>query len=154
MASSSDLAGALAAIEARLVANWTTTPIAYDNVQVETDPWPPVDTDGKPQSWVYVELIDVAAQIVAFGIPGNQTVLDTGLIKLHVMVQKGDGLVLGRQYAVQLGEIFRQQKFYDSDPTAYLRTTTPRVGRDSMVSDNGNWISVSCTVPYEFYHQA
>lgn len=153
MASISDLAGAMAAIEARLVANWTQTLIVYDNTDPDP-PWPPADNDGVPQPWVFVELIDVDAKIIAFGTPGDQTVLDEGLIKMHVMAQKGAGLDTARSQAVALGEIFRQKKFYDTDPTAYVRTMTPRVGRGSMVSEDGNWVSVSCTVPYEFYHRA
>lgn len=153
MPSTSDITGALAAIEARLAENWTATPIAYDNID-PPEPWPPVDGAGAPTPWVFVELIDVDANIIGFGTPGDQTVMDEGLIKLHVMVPKGNGLSEGRQHAVALGEIFRQKQFYKTDPTAYVKTLTPRVGRGSMVSDDGNWVSVSCTIGFEFYHRA
>lgn len=153
MASTVDLAGALAAIEARLATNWTTTPVAYDNTAPEIA-MPPVDGEGVPQPWVFCELIDIDSRIVAFGTPGNQTVLDEGKVLLHVLVQKGSGLDVARQYAVALGEIFRQQQFFKDDPTAYVRTYTPQVGRGSMVSDDGNQVSMACTVPYEFFHQA
>jgi hypothetical protein len=156
MPSTATLTGAMAAIEARLAANWTATPIVYDNIDPDPDPADGTLVDGVtvPMPWVFVELIDVAANIIAFGLPGDQTVLDEGLLKLHVMVEKGAGMDDARLKAEQLGEIFRQKEFYNTDPTAYVRTMTPRVGRGSMVSENGNWVSMHCTVPYQFYRRA
>jgi hypothetical protein len=157
MASSVDIAGALAAIEQRLKDNWTTTPIAFDNVDPAdaTQVWPPVDGQGRPIAWVFCEVIDVDAKIIGFGKPGSQTIMDQGLIKLSVMVQKGSGLDDARAKATALGEIFRQQEFFKADPTARVRTKTPRVGRDPMISEDGNSIcGASCSIPYEFWHQA
>lgn len=152
MPSTSDLTGALEAIEQRLIANWTTSRIVLDS-QNPGDPWPPVDEAGNLVPWVTLELLDVDASIIGFGTPLNATVLDSGLCKFHVMVPEGQGLVRARQHAVAIGEIFRQQQFYNSDPTAYVRTLTPRVGREVSV-DEGNWSSMTVTIPYEFYHRA
>lgn len=154
MASTSDVAGALAAIEAKLTAAWTTTPVVFDNQDPPDSPWPPQDGSGKPLPWVFCEIVGVNSEILAFGKPGDQTVIDNGIIQLNVMAQKGAGLADARTQAVALGEIFRQQKFYNSDPTAYVRTFTPRVMRGSLTSDDGNWVSMLCSIPYEFYHQA
>ena len=153
MASTSDLAGALAAIEARLAANWTTTRIAYVNIE-PNDPWPPVNENGSLVSWIYVEVDGDGAEIHAFGTPLNQTVIDTGDIRITVFVPKGEGLDQARAHAVALGEIFRQQLFYNSDPTAYVRSGTPRIDGGIAVSDDGNWVTMTTTVPFEFYHRA
>lgn len=154
MSSTVDVAGALAAIEKRISDNWTTTPVAYENKRPEGE-WPPVDPVTKAaMPWVYCELIDVPAGIVGFGTPSNQTVADGGIIKMHVMVKKGSGLKAARENAVALGELFRQQKFFDTDPTAYVRTYTPTVGRSDLVSDDGNWVGMACSVPYDFFHRA
>lgn len=81
--------------------------------------------------------------------------MDEGLVKLYVMAQKGSSLTDARQIATDLGELFRQQKFYDDSPLAYVRTRTPTVGNDPLVSDDGNSVSAaSCTVPYEFIRLA
>lgn len=151
-----DIAGAWAAIEARLTGNFT-DPIAFEN----TDPpdpavtWPPVDMNGAPVLWIFCEIVDVDAAIEGFGAPGSQTVMETGFAKFYVMVQKGSGLAAARAKAVAIGEAFRNALFYNSDPSAYVRTTTPRVGRDPMVSDDGNSVAgACCTVPYQFFHQA
>lgn len=152
-----DIAGAWAAIEQRLRANWTDTKIAFANT--DPDPaegrWPPVDGQGSPAAWVYCEIVSVPAHIAGFGKPGSQTILEEGLIKLYVMVQKGSGLADARAKATALGEIYRQQVFYNETPGAYVRTSTPSVGQDPVESDDGNSVcGASCTIPYEFWHQA
>ncbi len=152
MPSTATLAGALAAIEARLVANWTTSRIVLDQNN-PGDPWPPIDANGTPAPWVFLELLDTDASIVGFGSATNNTVLDSGLCKFHVMVPKDEGLDRARAHAVAIGEIFRQQQFYASEAGVAVRTLTPRVGREASV-DDGNWVSMTCTVEYQFYHRA
>lgn len=152
MPSTSTLAGALEAIEARLVANWTTSRVVLD-ANNPGDPWPPVDENGIPAPWVFVELDDISADVIGFGTSTNNTVLDFGLCKFHVMVPKEEGLSRARAHAVAIGEIFRQQMFFTSEAGVAVRTLTPRVGREASV-DDGNWVSMSCTVEYEFYHRA
>lgn len=153
MPSTSDLAGALAAIEAKLASEWTTSPIYKDGELPPSQPWPPVNGSGEPQPFVFIEILDVDASIIGFGTPTNQTVLDSGLCKFHVLVPNDSGLATARAHAVAIGEIFRQKQFYNSDPTAYVRTLTPRIGREASI-DQGNYQSMTCTVPYEFYHRA
>jgi hypothetical protein len=152
MPSTSTLAGALEAIEARLAANWTTSRIVLDTNN-PGDPWPPVDESGAIQPWVFLELLDTDAFTVGFGTSTNNSILDTGLCKFHVMVPTGEGLSEARAQAVAIGEIFREKTFFDSEPGVYVRTLVPRVGREASV-DEGNWVSMTCTVPYEFYHRA
>lgn len=152
MASTSDLTGALAAIEQRLIDNWTTSRIVLDATN-PGDPWPHVDANGVPLPWVFMELLDIDASIIGFGTPTNQTVLDRGLVKFHVMVPTQEGLSRARTHAVAIGEIFRQQQFYNSEAGVAVRTLTPKIGREASV-DEGNYVSMTCTVPYEFYHRA
>jgi hypothetical protein len=152
MASTSTLAGALEAIEARLAANWTTSRIVLDTNN-PGDPWPPVDESGAIQPWVFVELLDTDASIIGFGTSTNNSVLDSGLCKFHVMVPTGEGLAEARAHAVSIGEIFRQKSFFNSESGVEVRTLTPRVGREATV-DEGNWVSMTCTVEYQFYHRA
>lgn len=158
MASTVDLADACGAIVQRLKDNWTATPLAFENV----DPapaagiWPPVDAVTKaPVAWVYCEIFDDGAPDGAIGKPGSRNVIEFGIIKLYVMVQKGAGTADARDKAVALGEIFRDQEFFKSDPTAMVRTRTPRVGRDPLVAEDGNIVAGACvSIPFEFWHQA
>ncbi len=152
MPSTADLAGALAALEARLAANWTTSRIVLD-AENPGDPWPPMDANNNLLPWVFLELLDADASIIGFGTPTNNTVLDSGLCKFHIMVPIKTGLSVARAHAVAIGEIFRQKEFFNSEAGVAVRTLTPRIGRDVSV-DEGNWSSMTCTVPYEFYHRA
>lgn len=152
MPSTATLAGALAAIESRLAANWSTSRIVLDG-EPKADPWPPQDSNGNLQPWVFVEIEGDGADIIGFGTPTNNSVMDTGTVRFHTMVQTDSGLATARAHAVSIGEIFRQQQFYTSDATAYVRTLTPRISRDASV-DEGNFIGMTCSVDYEFYHRA
>ncbi len=86
-----DYAGAVAAIKTRLEDNWTTTPIAHQNEAAPETPWTPVDGDGKPTAWVYLEIIGNGSDQRAFGIPGSQLWLYRGHILVHVFVPIQDG---------------------------------------------------------------
>jgi hypothetical protein len=153
MPSISTLASALAAIEQRLRDNWTTSPVHVDGEPAPQPEWPPTDTNGEPVAYVFVELLDVDASIIGFGSPTNQTVLDSGLCKFHVLVPNNSGLATARAHAVSIGEIFRQKEFFNSEAGVCVRTLTPRIGREASV-DEGNYQSMTVTVPYEFYHRA
>lgn len=154
MASEADFAGAMAAIVQRLKDDWDETPIAIEGEDPVGD-WPPVNDKGQPTPWVLCELVDVESYIAGFGQPGDQVVRDTGFIKLYYMIQKGTGRDAAREAAGRLGEIFRQKQFYNTEPGVAVRTTTPRVGRDPLISDDGNTVSgACCTIPYEFTRRA
>lgn len=147
------LAGAFAAIEARLSANWTTTGISYEN----RDEAAKQDAEGNPVPWVFVEFEMDEARIIGVGTPGDHVVKEWGAIRILVFTPAGVGAGLARTYAGQIGEIFRAAKFYDSEPNTYVRTWTPRIGRGTEgVSQNpdGTWWCVSVSVPFEFYHRA
>lgn len=96
--------GAVAtAVEARLRAQWITTPIFIDN-EFDQAPQPPAPH-------VVLEFPGGAAQQVSVGAPGNNRFRETGAFMVHVMVPSGDGPVLARTYADQIAVIFRAQSF-------------------------------------------
>lgn len=152
MASTANLAGALAAIEARLAANWTTSRIVLDG-EPRADPWPPLRENGSLAPWVFVELDGIDASTIGFGTSTNNSILDRGLCKFHVLTPVDEGLAEARAHAVAIGEIFREKTFFTDEAGVYVRTLIPRIGREASV-DEGNFLSMTCTVPYEFYHRA
>lgn len=148
-----DYDGAVAAIEGRLTANWTTTPIGFEN---EDDP---VQTggDGNLAPWVFCEVVSDRAGIRGVGKPGSHVVVDEGFISATVFVPVGSGRAIARRHAVAIGEIFRTKEFYNSDPGACVRTWTPEIGPGNpATSENpsGNWWAVTVTIPFEFFHLA
>lgn len=148
-----DYAGAVAAIIARLRANWTTTPVQAQNEQPPQEPWPPQDGNGSPTPWVYVEVIGNESSLRGIGLPGNQAWLYLGHVLAHVFVPTGTGTELAHQYAVSIGEIFRAKAFYSDTPPNMVRTWSPRTDGGGIAADNGNWFRVTMTCPFEFYYQ-
>jgi hypothetical protein len=146
-----DWEGAVAAIEALFAAAWgATTPVGYEN----QPPPAVVDGSGNQIPWVYIEVTGTTATIIGTGTPGNQTVLDDGLITIHAYAATGAGRATARANARQAGEIFRVKKFYDTDPGAYVRTWTPRMLGGGPGSDDGIWWRQSVVIPFEFWHRA
>lgn len=144
-----DYAGAVAAIKARFAANWTSTPIAYQNEDFADQVVP----------WVYFEIINSTADLRGAGTPGAHVWLYRGNIFIHVFVPKGQGSAEATALAVAAGEIFRAQQFYDATPGCAVRTGVgpdgegPRVDGGGSAADDGNWWRVTCTVPFEFYYR-
>lgn len=158
-----DIAGAIAAIEQQLAANWTTTRIVYANT-IPDDPWPPVK-NGTNAPWVLIEVINTTSKPRAVGQPGNQVWLYDGLIHVHVFVPKGYGATDARTYASQIGDIFRNQTFYNAAPGYQVRTLSPMIdggeiattwgGSPRFATDPefGTWFRVTATIPFEYYHR-
>lgn len=144
-----DYVGAVAAIKAMLVANWTTTPIAYANERALDA----VDDNGDPVPWLFCEIISSGSDVVGSGVPGNQVILYQGLIKLHVFIPTGTGIETGFTHAVALGDIFKNQVFYNGTAGRYVRTLFPRIGEGEANSEDGAWFSVTATIPFEYWHR-
>jgi hypothetical protein len=145
-----DYAGAVAAIKARVAANWTTTPVGWGNDANEPTKF---DGSGDPSAWVYGEVINTSSDIEGVGKPGSQTWRYDGLIYLHVFVPVSSGTVTAFQYAVSLGEIFRGALFYDNGVGDFVRSWSPRVDGGDSGSDDGLWWRVTATIPFQYWHR-
>lgn len=144
-----DIAGALAAIEARFNSAWTATAKAFPNGAAPTVR----DANGIILPWVYFDAYVTDADIRGVGRPGNHVVIDRGEIEATVFVPIDSNRLTALQYAVSIGEIFRVDEFYHAEPGCCVRTWTPLVSRgDRTISENpdGTWWAVSVTIPFEF----
>jgi hypothetical protein len=145
-----DYAGAVAAIRDRLVANWTTTPIAFQNESFD----PPVDPNsGSPTPRLFLEVLGNDANLRGVGMPGDHVWLYCGHILIHVFVPVNSGAALAQQYAVTAGEIFRAAAFYSAGNGAIVRSWAPQTDGGGTDADDGNWFRVTCTIPFEFYYR-
>jgi len=143
-----DYAGAVAAIKARMAANWTTTPVVYQNAANEYDPATATQTP-----WVFFEVIGSSSGLRGVGMPGNHVWLYRGFIAAHVFVPINTGTDQAQQYANSIGEIFRAEGFYDNGDGAQVRTWAPRTDGGGSDADDGNWWRVSCVIPFEYLHR-
>ena len=141
-----DYAGAVAAIKQRMIDNWTTTPIVFQNENL----YDPSSDATRP--WVYFEVIGNGSSRRGPGMPGHVEYLYLGLIAAHVFVPVNSGAELAQQYAVSIGEIFRSKEFYNDAPNA-VRTWTPQTDGGGSDADDANWWRVTVTVNFEFLYR-
>lgn len=153
----SDYAGAVAAIRARFVADWISTPIAFQNETpqdangVALDPWPPQDQQGGLLPWVYFEVLATQSDIRGAGLPGNNVWLTRGYIYVHVFTPVGYGYPESLRLADIAGEIFRAKTFYHDGAGSKVLCMAPQTDGGASDADDGNWFRVTMAVPFEFY---
>lgn len=131
----------VAAVTARLAANWSTTPIVLPN---DTQAQPP--SDGS--AFVSVQFPVADAQIIGMAAAGARPLRETGAIRLVVSVPRGDGLTTGLTYCEQLAALFRLQTF--SGVVCF--EAKPPIDNDS--SDNGAYWVLSISIIYQFDYLA
>ena len=151
-----DYAGAVAAIQARLTANWTTTKVGFQNDKPPSTPWPPVDGNGDPEPWVYFEVIGNGSALRGAGLPGSQEWLYEGHLLAHVYVPVQTGIAVAHQHAVAIGEIFRVKQFYETAPATCVRTgygDGPWTDGGEMNPEHGTYFRVTMTCPFQFYYR-
>lgn len=158
-----DYAGAVAAIKQRFVDNWSpggvdTTPYGFVN---EDDPTS-TDIGGKAIPWVLFDIVSAGSHTVGRGVPGDNVIVYDMLIKGHVFVPLGTGLGEtdgALAYAIAIGEIFRNKIFYNTVTAGrYVRSGydangQPRISDGDITSDDGEWFTVTATIPAEYWHR-
>jgi hypothetical protein len=159
-----DYAGAVAAIKARLTAQWVDgssnplTLIVLANKRPEP-PFPPVDPSGNPQPVLVCEVAGTRGEPYSFGDAGNRFFRYDGLIVLHVLVAIDEGADRAEALAVQAGEIFRTATFYQDPNGSYVRTIAPNPpdgGGQAQLegADAASLFRVTVSVPFQYFHRA
>lgn len=143
-----DYAGAEAAIEDKLRTEWTTTPVFFDNEPVGDRN----DNQGRPTPWVLCEITQTGGDVRGAGQPGNNVWLYDGLITVHVFVPRSSGRRKAREYAWQIGEIFRAKAFYGDTPGHLIRTWTPRIDAGGTPDDEAQWYRRTVTIDFDYWH--
>jgi hypothetical protein len=81
------------------------------------------------------------------------------MIKAHVFAPVNTGIDDCYAKAVAIGEIFRNQVFYDSVTagcfvrSGYTLDGQPRIDQGDASSDDGQWFAVTATIPFEYWHR-
>lgn len=160
-----DYAGAVAAIKARLAAQWVDgsgkplTLVVYVNKQPEP-PFPPIDpSTGNPAPFLVCEVSGTKSDPYTFGNLGNRFFVYDGLIILHMLVPLDDGTDRAEQLAVNAGEIFRTATFYVDANGSYVRTIAPNPpdGGSAAAIEGvqaGATFRVTVTIPFQYFHRA
>jgi len=136
-------AAAVAAIRSRMETEWPalrpTIPIRFVNEDA-------VLADS-PTAHVFFEVVPGQAVLRGVGEPGNRLYIYPGIIQAHVFVPTGEGETLARQYADEIGEIFRAKQFGST-----VRTNVPSVDPGDSSGD-GNYWRVTASIDFDYYHQ-
>lgn len=113
-------------IENRFNAEWTATPIAYDNVPFN----PPANSD-----WVRLNIQNGDSGYRSL----ESTVRHTGIISVQIFTPVNKATKTSRQYADIAADIFSDQRFGD---------VVTDVSSISIVDDDESWLQTNVTTPY------
>lgn len=127
-------AAVLAAIRARLTANWTATPVIYPNESSATP--------GDAAAFLTVQFPVALGDQITVGAPGNNVFRDSGAIRFVLAVPIGSGLEQGLAWIDQLRTLFRSVKF------ASVTTYAPSPAVENNANDDGNYWVLSFSVPF------
>jgi hypothetical protein len=140
------IADAVEAIRQRMETNWTTTPIAWQNVAFDPDTPGGGFPAGGP--FVYFEVQTGSARYASIGDPGNNLHRYRGRILAYVLVPAQSGDVTALDYARQIGTVFRGQRF------SGVRCRAAEIGGGETADDEGRWWRRSLAVAFEFDERA
>ena len=117
-------------VETRFAAQWTETPIAYENVDF---------TKPSNASWVRLTIIDGSGK--PYGIMGSTgQAVDNGLISVQVFVPEGTGTQEAKRLADEILPIYQDTRF--SGIVTYIATV-------NTVGVGNGWHQTNVTIPYK-----
>lgn len=116
-------------IESRLSTNWTTTPIAWDNVAY-------IPTPGT--AWIRCTILPGSAEGLAFG--KDTEVEYPGIIDIGIFTPKDTGSAAGRGYADTLAALFHLEDF---GTVECEEASMQNLGIDE------DWLHLSITIPFK-----
>lgn len=146
-----DWAGAVAALRAEFEANFTAVPIAFQNEEPPSQPWPPSGV------WAYFEVIQTQSVMRGVGMPGNKPWLTDGYAYAQIFAPKGYGLPQQLALADQAGEIFRAKTFYNTEPGVRLTCVGPNgegpeIRGGGTASEDGASFVITVAIPFQFLY--
>jgi len=128
---------AFIALEDYLRAEWTTTPLVFEN---ENFP-----LEDQPDAFVFVEVFgDYFAQ-ESIGAPGNNLWREAGEIRAHVLVPNGTGSRVARGHAAEMAEFFREVEVQG------IRFTQMSIGAGDAGKADGNYYRMTLAIDWERY---
>lgn len=126
---------AFAALEDFLRAEWTATPIVFEN-----EDFPLADN---PAAFVFIEIFgDYFAQ-ESIGDPGNNLWRESGELRGHVLVPNGTGTRAARTYASDLADFFKEVE------VSGVRFQQMSIGAGEAGKNDGNYYRTTLSVDWE-----
>jgi hypothetical protein len=126
----------VAAIKARVEANWTTLPLFGPNQRMGR----PADAS----SFVDMEFPVSNSEQITVGAPGANVHREEGVFRLLIAAKRNTGVDQVLTWADELSALFRAKTF------AGMQTFSPSPPTLDESNDNGAYFVVAIAVPYEF----
>lgn len=124
------------AVEQRLEALWTHTPVFDENVQGSTP------ADGS--AFLQVQFPYSTTERITFGAPGANVYREEGAFRLLVQVERGTGGNQGRTWAAALEAMFLGKHF------GGVETFAPQTASSDDSNEDGQFWTLSVAVPYRY----
>jgi hypothetical protein len=126
------------AVQAYLLANWTTTPLAFENEQF--------DKPEPTSPFVAVEMTGVlyAQQSIGEANQASNRWDEEGNLWLHVFVPVDTGSSLARQYCKTLCDLFRGLQLLSGN----LEFIDASIGLGEPGDENGQYYRISCNIEW------
>jgi len=113
--------------EARFYANWTTTPIAWQNVHYD----PTANT-----AYVEFQVVEAESEVVALS---DLLYRNIGIISINIYVPLNQGLQTAKSYADSIKTIFAGQSFNE---------ITCRAASVTTLGEQDGWFVINVSVPF------
>ncbi len=129
-------AAVMAAVRARLDANWTRCPVAYPN-EKQTTP-----AEGSP--FLAVQYPVATEERMSIGAPGSNLYREEGAIRFVLEIPRGAGIDEWTVWLDEVRALFRGKRF----DNVVTFAASPAVLDDR--ADAGNYWALSSAIPYQF----
>lgn len=135
-----------AAVRTFLAANWTTTPIAFENEEKASNGTSIPPSPAVP--WVDVEMTGTVygQQSIGAGNQRDNRWDEEGLLFLHIMMPKGEGSSVPRGYAKTLADLLTG----NTSVLAGLEFTDAHIGRGITSRLDGNWYGNTLSIEWRW----
>lgn len=147
----SDFGTAMAAVRQHFETGWADqTPVFEQNKPARA----PIDGNGRPVPWVFLELVGISGARRGVGLPGAQTYEDLGRLTVTVFVPEGSARDRADALAIAAGKIFRDAPTFTDGGGALVQcdAPTPPNPDSAATSPFGNQYGVSTSIPFRFFY--
>ena len=140
------LAPAATAIRERIEANYTATPIRWQN-----ENWGDDNPQNAGDPFIEVEVIGGANSIRSFSSPGDRLFIHPGIVRFYIFAPINTGMTDAMATADALAAFMERAEFGQATGQT-VRTQDFSVYDGVASEESGNYTVLLCSCPFDFYY--
>ena len=140
------LAPAVTAIRAYIAANYSALPIRWQN-----ENWTGTNPQDTASPFIEVEIIGGRNAIHSTGSPGANLFIHPGLIRFYVFAPANTGMTAAMATADALAA-FMERKEFGQSAGRTVRTLDFSTYDNIATNEEGNFLVLCCSCPFDFYY--